>query len=81
MVGGRSPITWAVGRLVEALRGRLRACFAISMAGGGAIWGGRCDQGGRVGWLLVEEAGRRRDRKSTRLNSSHSDRSRMPSSA
>ena len=32
---------------------------------------------GLLSWVLVEA----RDRKSTRLNSSHSDRSRMPSSA
>ena len=31
--------------------------------------------------LLIDEAGMVEDRKSTRLNSSHSDRSRMPSSA
>ena len=34
-----------------------------------------------LGWLDLPENYDREDRKSTRLNSSHSDRSRMPSSA
>ena len=49
--------------------------YAPKFVTGSAERGGRIVEGWKRGW------GARWDRKSTRLNSSHSDRSRMPSSA
>ena len=65
----------------------LLAYYSIVIVGGSEIavierrWFGRKMPQGRVVAMGNEVGIQARDRKSTRLNSSHSDRSRMPSSA
>ena len=51
--------------------------LGVGLAALAAEWG----HGRRTGWLSNLHLGAREDRKSTRLNSSHSQQSRMPSSA
>ena len=52
-----------------------RGVWRLMEDGGGGVGRDRGRRGGRVGGMRIE------DRKSTRLNSSHNQRSRMPSSA
>ena len=69
-------VTRSVGPLVGPLAGPLVAPLVVAGGGGGAGGG---DRALRLHSLQLRVRGQ--DRKSTRLNSSHSAKSRMPSSA
>ena len=73
-LGAALPMTGPLSKIGTDVKAALAACFDELNARGGI-------NGRKIEFVVEDSLGEPSDRKSTRLNSSHSDRSRMPSSA